>query len=73
VCFEESADAARGESSAEAIEEHCESLFFGCLGVGLSHFEPVIECSRGVAADGCESFFSAFSEDSNDAGSAIPV
>jgi len=67
VIFEQSADAAGGQAATKAIEEHGGALFFGCLGVGLSHFEPLEECFGGVAADGSESFFASFPEDSHDA------
>ena len=71
--FQQSADAAGGESATEAIEEHGEPLFFRGFGIGLSHFEPVVECFGGVAADGGEAFFATFPEDSDDTGSAVPV
>lgn len=48
-------------------------MFFGCSGVGLSYFQPLVESFGSVAADGCESFFASFPEDSHDAGAAVPV
>jgi hypothetical protein len=73
VGFQQSADAAGGQPATEAVQEHGEPLFFRGFRIRLSHFQPLVECFGGVAADGSEPFLATFPEDSHDAGSAVPV